>query len=340
MKDASSAKSWRLLDIYSRLVNGEQLKKSELALQYQVSEKSIQRDMSSLRDFMEERDLSQELIYDTKQSAYHLIARRKHGLCEGEMLAVGKILLDSRSLRRDEMLPMLDRLINCCIPNAKRKTIKDLLLNEEYHYIEPQHGKHLFNLLWSLGQAIQAHQVLRMRQGSRNRPPPVRGLDAHELHPLTLSVQLLPPDFDRCQAGAQGQCGLYFSQALAAWRRSPFSQEGEGRTQKFASETCLARNSCPARKTKQGFFQSRRKLNLQAAVRLPPIFCTLQKKPSRKSRQIRMMGGDIQDCGCPGEGTCREMKRHCGRCVPCLLLVQYQQTAVNQTAEREELPQN
>lgn len=163
MKDASSAKSWRLLDIYSRLVNGEQLKKSELAQQYQVSEKSIQRDMSSLRDFMEERDLSQELIYDTKQSAYHLIARRKHGLCEGEMLAVGKILLDSRSLRRDEMLPMLERLINCCIPNVKRKTIKDLLLNEEYHYIEPQHGKHLFNLLWSLGQAIQAHQVLRIQ---------------------------------------------------------------------------------------------------------------------------------------------------------------------------------
>lgn len=163
MKDASSAKSWRLLDIYSRLVNGEQLKKSELALQYQVSEKSIQRDMSSLRDFMEERDLSQELIYDTKQSAYHLIARRKHGLCEGEMLAVGKILLDSRSLRRDEILPMLERLITCCIPNTKRKTIKDLLLNEEYHYIEPQHGKHLFNLLWSLGQAIQAHQVLRIQ---------------------------------------------------------------------------------------------------------------------------------------------------------------------------------
>ena len=185
-----------------------------------------------------------------------------------------------------------------------------------------------------------AHQVHRSRQGSRNRPPPVRGLDAHELHPLTLSVQLLPPDFDRCQAGAQGQCGLYFSQALAAWRRSPFSQEGEGRTQKFASETCLARNSCPARKTKQGFFQSRRKLNLQAAVRLPPIFCTLQKKPSRKSRQIRMMGGDIQDCGCPGEGTCRERKRHCGRCVPCLLLVQYQQKAVHQTAEREGIPQN
>ena len=79
------------------------------------------------------------------------------------MLAVGKILFDSRSLRRDEMLPMLDGLINCCITNAKRKTIKDLLLNEEYHYIEPQHGKHLFNLLWSLGQAIQAHQLLRIQ---------------------------------------------------------------------------------------------------------------------------------------------------------------------------------
>ena len=46
------SKAERLLQIYSRLVDGETLHKDELAQQFHVTERSVQRDMESLRCFL------------------------------------------------------------------------------------------------------------------------------------------------------------------------------------------------------------------------------------------------------------------------------------------------
>ena len=45
--DGTSVKSERLLQIYSRLASGDVLPKKELAQQFHVTERSIQRDMES-----------------------------------------------------------------------------------------------------------------------------------------------------------------------------------------------------------------------------------------------------------------------------------------------------
>ena len=45
--DTTAVKSERLLQIYSKLVNGEVLRKKELAQHFRVTERSIQRDMDS-----------------------------------------------------------------------------------------------------------------------------------------------------------------------------------------------------------------------------------------------------------------------------------------------------
>lgn len=50
--DINAVKSERLLQIYSTLVNGEILKKKELAQHFHVTERSIQRDIESLRCFL------------------------------------------------------------------------------------------------------------------------------------------------------------------------------------------------------------------------------------------------------------------------------------------------
>ena len=55
------------------------------------------------------------------------------------MLAVCKILLESRAFRKDELEPMLRKLINNGVPREKQKAIKELISNELFHYIEPQH---------------------------------------------------------------------------------------------------------------------------------------------------------------------------------------------------------
>lgn len=162
METLTEAKSSRLLVIYSRLVSGEVVSKADLCRQYHVSDRSIQRDMESLRCFIANQSLPQDIIYDYKMRGYRLANNLPKGLTNSEVLAVCKILLESRSMRRDEMLPILDKLIDCAVPKESRRAVVELIANEKHHYIEPHHGKHILNGLWEIGQAVKRHQVMEI----------------------------------------------------------------------------------------------------------------------------------------------------------------------------------
>ena len=162
METIAEVKSTRLLEIYARLVHGDVLSKAALSLQYHVSERSVQRDMESLRAFVAHQGIGQDVIYDYKQKGYRLIQSNPKGLTNDEILAVCKILLESRSLRRDEMLPILDKLVECAVPAQNQKLIDDLILNEAFHYIPPHHDKRILHNLWALGEAVRHQQVLEI----------------------------------------------------------------------------------------------------------------------------------------------------------------------------------
>lgn len=174
MEATSSAKSARLLELYARLVNGEVLQKEALAAQYHVSDRSIQRDMNSLRCFLADQTLPQELIYDRREPGYRLVQRQPSGLSNSEILAVCKILLDSRSMRKDEMLPILDKLVDCCVPANNRRVVNTLLSNEKFHYIEPHHGRPILDTLWELGQAVQTQEVIEITYQKLGSDEPVQ----------------------------------------------------------------------------------------------------------------------------------------------------------------------
>lgn len=73
-------------------------------------------------------------------------------------------------MRREEMLPILDKLIACCVPEQNKKAVHDLIANEKYHYLEPHHGKFLLDGLWEIGQAIQQHQVMEIQYERLKEP--------------------------------------------------------------------------------------------------------------------------------------------------------------------------
>lgn len=173
-ENLTEAKSSRLLVIYSRLVNGETISKAELSAQYHVSERSIQRDMESLRCFIANQSLPQDIIYDYKMRGYRLANSLPKGLTNSEVLAVCKILLESRSMRRDEMLPILDKLINCAVPEESRRAVVELIANEKHHYIEPHHGRHILDGLWEISQAVKRHQIMEIEYERIKGPKWVR----------------------------------------------------------------------------------------------------------------------------------------------------------------------
>lgn len=156
-------KSSRLLSIYSDLVNGKTLTKAELAQRFHVTERSIQRDMESLRLFLAEQMAAQDIVYDRKYKGYRLTNTVNAGLTNSEILAVCKILLESRSMVKEELYPLLDKLVDSCVPEGNRRIVQELLLNEKYHYIEPHHGRRILSGLWELGEAVQKHKVLEIK---------------------------------------------------------------------------------------------------------------------------------------------------------------------------------
>lgn len=170
MEYLSEAKSARLLTIYARLLTGEGLNRNALSNEYGVTVRSIQRDIASLRCFLQEQQLAQDVVYDRQNNCYRLVNHAPKGLSNNEILAVCKILLESRSMRRDEMLPILDKLLDCAVPEENKRKVKQLIANEKLHYIAPSHNRPILNGLWDLGQAIQKQLILEIEYERLKHP--------------------------------------------------------------------------------------------------------------------------------------------------------------------------
>lgn len=164
-KDLKIAKD-RLLAMYAQLAEGKPLYKAREAVKYSCSLRSIQRDIEDLRSFFADRSettgLVQELIYDRKLNAYRLVPPLRNLLTNEETFAVLKVLLESRSLTKAELFPILEKLISCCVPPDNRRQVTDLIANEKYHYVEPRHKKEILEKMWNLSAAIREHKEIKI----------------------------------------------------------------------------------------------------------------------------------------------------------------------------------
>lgn len=152
--------------MYAQLAEGKPLYKAREAVKYNCSLRSIQRDIEDLRSFFADRSettgVVQELIYDRKLNAYRLVPPLRNLLTNEETFAVLKILLESRSLTKAELFPILEKLISCCVPPDNRRQVTDLIANEKYHYVEPRHKKEILEKMWNLSAAIRAHKEIKI----------------------------------------------------------------------------------------------------------------------------------------------------------------------------------
>lgn len=166
----NSNKMFRMLDLYNKFQNGEIVRKSYEAARYGVDERSIRRDIDDIRKFYDREavdgsGITNRIIYDRTEKGYRLEQIYDTKLTNAQILAVCKILLDGRAFTKKQMDSILDKLIACCVPEYNQKLVKELIANEQYHYIEPQHKKEFLDTLWMLGQAIHSCQYIEISYG-------------------------------------------------------------------------------------------------------------------------------------------------------------------------------
>ena len=159
-------KTTRVLEFYQAFLSGKLINKQEAAEQYHVNARSIQRDIDSIRDFLAEQCAKEGIVrkieYDKKENGYRLVTQEIEQLSKGEVLALCKILLESRSMVKEEMFPILDKLVQVCTPLDRLNQVKDLISNERFHYVEPQHGRKFIESLWKIGTAVENHNVMEI----------------------------------------------------------------------------------------------------------------------------------------------------------------------------------
>ena len=164
----------RIINLYNRLAEGEVLNKLDEAARFEVNERSIQRDLEDIRAYLANNpESNRELIYDRTQKGYVLVQNKNKSLTNSEILTVCKILLASRSLTKEEMYPIIDKLLQCCVPYGNYKKVVDLIGNEKFHYLEPHHGKKFVDTMWDIGSAVNEHRFMRIRYKKLKEPDKV-----------------------------------------------------------------------------------------------------------------------------------------------------------------------
>ena len=160
------SKSSRILELYRQFQLGKVVNKQKVAEQYGVNARSIQRDIEVIRDFLSEQvaqnGVMQSIEYDAKERGYKLITQEVSHLSEGEMLAVCKILLESRAFSKSEMTSLLGRILNLSVSPKDKDQIEGYIANELFHYTDPAHPSVNTNFLWEVAQAIKEQHILEI----------------------------------------------------------------------------------------------------------------------------------------------------------------------------------
>ena len=152
-------RSYRLLDLYKRLQQGEALSKRELADKYRVSEKTVQRNIEGLREYLAGEQSYLEVVYDKEAGGYRISRESAEGLQPEEVFAVCKILLESRPFPKAVMQQVLRKLLSQ-VSREKRDVVEKLIAQETHHYTEPQHGRDVIPELWRLAAAIREQRII------------------------------------------------------------------------------------------------------------------------------------------------------------------------------------
>ncbi len=161
----SQLKINRMLALYERLSRGEQINKAREALYYGVNEKTIQRDIKDLRNYLHEfymEESNTDIVYNRSQKAYTLFREQNIWLTNPEILAITKILLESRAFPSEEMNLLLDKLVSQNSEN-ERLHIKEILINERYHYKPLEHSQPLIHKIWDLSRAVREKRLLEVK---------------------------------------------------------------------------------------------------------------------------------------------------------------------------------
>lgn len=160
----------RVMELFFRAMKGESLSVQQLAFEYNVSTRSITRDINSLKAFLADHaDILgyAELEYSSTNHCYSL--KMDHFLSNKELLAITKVLIGSRAFSSEELLGIIQKL-KMNTTSADRIKLEQLICKEIYQYDEVGSDCHgVIDNLWKVTDCIENRNVITITYYKMNR---------------------------------------------------------------------------------------------------------------------------------------------------------------------------
>lgn len=149
--------SMRILSMYARLYAGKGINKKEEAEHFQVSDKTIQRDLEHIRDYLKPDNV---IRYNIVEKQYFW--QDRHSLLTADAVySTAKILLESRAFLKGDMQQIIKHLINQ-VDLSEKKTLEAVLHSDLSGYKNLQTSTSIIESLWQLACEIQQKNCIEI----------------------------------------------------------------------------------------------------------------------------------------------------------------------------------
>ena len=149
----------RLLILREMLDKGEKINKKNIKEKFDIDDKTFQRDIDFLRVFYTENvDPEIEIRYDKQKEGY-ILENNKDRFRNEEILAISKILLESRAFCKEELNELL-RKMRLLSKEDDMKQVNEMIKNEKFNYVPLKHGKKLLDIMWELAKYITKQEIV------------------------------------------------------------------------------------------------------------------------------------------------------------------------------------
>ncbi|WP_179394600.1 helix-turn-helix transcriptional regulator [Lacticaseibacillus absianus] len=216
---------YRQVYILLHLLRHVPLSKQQLSKHFDVTERSIQRDISQLNALFDHEEIGYEIQYDARAHAFALKTAGV-GLSSAELVVLIKILLASRALNAVEAKGLIAKLMQNALP-SERRVINRVVQNEVFNYLPLHHDRPLTALVWQFSMIITRGQTVELTYRSRN--------DKQRTHTLAPKAIMFAEHYFYLIAGDL-QCGeerFYRLDRILSYRVQQGESPANGYAQRF-----------------------------------------------------------------------------------------------------------
>ena len=157
----------RILKMYYTLIKGEYINKKTFSIEHGITERTFDRDIEDIRVFLSEIYSTSELRFDRVSNLYYLTGYHNVEITGVELMALLKILMNSRAFIKEEMEGILSEII-CLVSRENQKNLIEAVKNEIDTYVGPIHKKAILKLQWDLNQCILRQRKIELIYNKQN----------------------------------------------------------------------------------------------------------------------------------------------------------------------------